>query len=298
MIELKELKQKIENNTLDLHCVIYKCSKQSEFIPHQYALEFCKNNDFEIQHAESVNELPFNNLFGTVSNKLIIYRVESLDEDLNIEQEEVAQNYIWVICNKISAKYKKIYSDNIVEVPKLDDWQIKDFIASSCDKLTKKEVEELFSYYKNDLFRLSNELDKIQLVGDYNKVKSQLFVDISNFNIFDFTNAVIRKDKVALSNIYREIDNIDIEPFGLITLLINNFRHIIDIQLARNATAESVGVSGKQFWAIKNYSCGYYSKEELVEIFKFLNGLDYKIKSGQIDTSLLVDYIICKIMTI
>ena len=42
MIELKELKQRIEQNNLDTYFIIFKCDKNSEFIPHQYALEFCK----------------------------------------------------------------------------------------------------------------------------------------------------------------------------------------------------------------------------------------------------------------
>ena len=101
-----------------------------------------------------------------------------------------------------------------------------------------------------------------------------------------------------MATVYKEIQNIDVEPFGLIALLINNFRNVIDVQLSRNATAESLGLSGKQFWAIKNYSCGFYNREELIEIFEFLNDIDYKIKSGELNTSILIDYIICKILTI
>lgn len=300
MISLNVLKHKIENNDLNIHCIIYVCDKINEFIPHQYALEFCKNNNFEIIHAESIVDLPHNNLFGNVSNYLTIYKIDTLNENLMVDQEEIAKNYVWVICNKINAKYKKIYDDNIVEVPKLQEWQIKDFITSRCKNLTDDEVNELYFCYKNDLFRLDSELDKLELIGsdNYKKIKNQLFVDVSNFNIFDVTNAIIKRDKITLSNIYKEINNIDIDPYGFITVLIKNFRQIIDVQLAKNATAESVGVSSKQFWAIKNYSCGYYNKDELVNIFKFLNSLDYKIKSGEIDTSLLIDYIICKIFSL
>lgn len=300
MIELRELKQKIEQNELLSHFIIFKCDKSSEFIPHQYAIEFCKNNNSDIIHIDSKENIPHTSLFDLVkNNNLNIYKVDTLDEDLNVDQEEIASNFIWVICNKISSKYKKIYDENIVDVPKLQDWQIKDFITSNCGWLTNDEVDELFSYYKNDLFRLNNELDKLKLLGSgsYKRIKNQLYVDISNFNIFDITNAIIKKDKMALSNVYKEIEHVDIDPFGLMTILIKNFRNIIDVQLAKNATAESVGVSGKQFWAIKNYSCGHYTKQELITIFNFLNGLDYKIKSGEMDTSILIDYIICKIFS-
>lgn len=301
MIELRELKQRIEQNDLNTHFIIFKCDKVSEFIPHQYAIEFCKNNNSDIIHIDSKENIPHASLFDIEkNNNLNLYKIDTLDENLNVDQEEIASNFIWVICTKISAKYKKIYENNIVEIPKLQDWQIKDFIKSNCNWLSEIELNELFSYYKTDLFRLNNELDKLKLIGEdsYNKIKSQLYVDINNFDIFDITNAIIKRDKVFLSDIYKEIEYADIEPFGLIILLINNFRHVIDVQLAKNATAESVGVSGKQFWAIKNYSCWHYTKQELITIFNFLNSLDYKIKSGEIDTSLLIDYIICKIFSL
>lgn len=296
MIQLEKLKLNIENNDLENHFIVYKCDKSSEFITYQYADLFCKNNDLEIKSIESAYDIPNNGLFGSISNYLFLYHVESLNEDLQIDVS--TNNFIWVVCNKINAKYKKLYENSIVEIPKLQEWQIKDFITSKCNGLKEKEVDELFSYYKNDLFRLDNELDKINLIGNYQKVREQLFVDVSNFNVFDITNAIVKRDKAALSNIYKEIDSIDVDSFGFISILITNFKHIIDIQLAKNATAESVGVSGKQFWAIKNYSCGYYNRKELMEIYSFLNGLDYKIKTGELDTSILIDYIICKILTI
>ena len=301
MINLNELKQQIEQNKLTHHLIIFKCAKGSEFIPYQYAHEFCKNNDVNVFYPDDVSQLPRNTLFGeSIQHDLTMYYVDNLTEDLNVDAEEIATNYIWVICNKINKKCQELYNDNIVEVTKLLDWQIKDFITSRCPDLKDNQVNELFDYYKDDLFRLDNELCKIELLGSkkYNYLRNQLFVDISNFNIFDIVNCIIRRDRRGISNIYEQIDCIDVEPFGLLTLLINNFRQVIDIQLAKNATAESVGVSSKQFWAIQKYSCGYYNRQELIYIYELLTSIDYKVKSGEISTDLILDYIICKILTL
>ena len=301
MIDIRQLKAEIENNNLTKHFIIFKCGKINKFIPHQYALEYCGKNDVGVVHVDSPEEFPRRTLFDSfVTSNLIIYEVDKLSEELPIEQEEVATNNIWVVCKNIDAKIKKLYEDYIVEVPKIDDWQILDLISTSCPDLLEKEQHELFDVYKEDLFRLNNELDKIKLCGNksYQRIKSQLYVDISNYDVFDITNAIIRRDKKRVSDVYNEIENIDVDPFGLLTLLINNFRKVIDIQLSRNPSAESVGVSDKQFWAIRKYSCGFYSKEELVEIFTFLNGIDYKVKSGELPSSLMIDYIICKVLSI
>lgn len=302
MIDIKAFKNKIETNTLDIHFIIFKCDKVNRFLPHQYAVAFCNANGANVVHVESPDDFPRRTLFGDylTSSDLTIYTIGKLDQELPVEQEEIATNYVWVICDKIDNKIKQIYNDHIIELPKIEPWQILDFITSACPGLTESEQNELMNYYGNDLFRLSNEIDKLRIVGDksYQRIKNQLFVDVSNYNVFDITNAIIRRDKQKLSDVYNDIENIDVDPFGFITLLINNFRRVIDIQLSRNPTAESVGVSDKQFWAIKKYSCGYYSKDELVTIFELLNSIDYKIKSGELNTATVIDYVICKIFSL
>jgi len=294
MIELDVLKKEIENNCISHNLIIFKCAKGSEFIPHQYAMHLRDSYNYTIQHVDDVSELPKASLFDVVDCfDLTILTLDKLEVPIS-----ETNNKVWIVCNKIDTKIKKQCDDTIVEIPKLEAWQIKDFINSYCENLTENQSNELYEMYKNNLFRLENELFKVNIIGDYEKVKSQLYTDVSNYNIFDITNAIIRRNRVSLCNAYHDIDCIDVEPFGLLTLLISNFRHVIDIQLARNATDESVGVSSKQFWAIKNYSCGHYSKEELVYIYKLLTSIDYRVKSGELDTSILVKYIICKILTL
>ena len=295
MIELKDLKHQIEMNKLKYPVIIFKCHKESMYIPHQYANKYCEDNNCEINHIEEIADIPKNNLFSNVNDSLNILKCENLSDELPMNT-----NNLWVICNKITKKISNKYDDILVDIPKLEDWQIKDFIKSYCDGLEDKYVGELFKYYHNDLFRLENEILKINLVGvkNYDKIKNQLFVDETSYNIFDIVNAIIQRNKIKLSNIYNDIDMLDVDVFGLTQLLINNFKNVIDVQLGRNATAESTGLSGKQFWAVKNYSCGFYSKQELVYIYEFLNDIDYEIKVGRLDTNIAVDYIICKIITL
>ena len=123
-----------------------------------------------------------------------------------------------------------------------------------------------------------------------------MFVDSTEYTVFDLTNSLLRKDFNGLEKIKYNLNIIDVDPFGLLSILLKNFRHVIDIQLAKNPTPEYVGVSSKQFWAIKNYSCGFYSKDELVHIYKLLLSLDKKIKNGDIPINMVIDYIICKIL--
>ena len=39
----------------------------------------------------------------------------------------------------------------------------------------------------------------------------------------------------------------------------------------------------------------YYTKEQLVRIFMFLSSVDYKLKSGELSSEYLIDYVLIKI---
>lgn len=293
-MDIKELKNKIENNTLDTKLLILNYKGNGDFIVHQYLNTFINNNKLNIININSLDEIPKKTIFSIKTDNIYFLNSDEVSFDISIDTDE----YVWISCKKIIGKKKKEITENIIEVPKLEDWQIKDYISSYCEKLSEDHINKLFSSYKKNLYRLENEIDKIRLfstIDPFIIIENQLFIEKENQNIFDFSNAIIQKDFKIVSSIYSKIANIDIEPFGLLTVLINNFRLIISIQLSRNTSAESLNISGKQFWAIQKYSCNHYTAEQLVSIYKFLLSIDYGIKTGNIDTKNLIEYIICKI---
>lgn len=296
MIELKDFKNQIENNNVDKNFLIFKYSGNGDFIVHQYLESYKNKNNLEVENIEDLSAVSNTNLFGDISTTIKFYETETFDIE-NINTKDI----LWVKCKKIPKSIEKKY-ENIINIPKLEEWQIKDYIKSNIPEIGDENIDFMCSMYKDNIYRIDKEIDKIKLFNKnerksiFNIIKDQLFTDISEYSIFDIVNSIVRKDTDSLVNAYVDIQNIDVEPFGLLALLTNNFKHVIDIQLAKNPSAESVGVSSKQYWAIKNYSCGFYSKDELVEIYKLLTSIDLKIKTGQLDTSNVVDYLVCKIM--
>ena len=71
---------------------------------------------------------------------------------------------------------------------------------------------------------------------------------------------------------------------------------MINIQLGINPTAESLSMKPGQFNAIR-HSCGYYSGNQLVNIFKLLTDMDRKIKVGEFPTNIMRDYLILSILS-
>lgn len=299
-MKLEDFKNQLEKNELSSNIFIFKCKDKnnSNFLFHQYLNRYISNNNFEIENIEDISALYNTNLFDIALDKNILYicELDKLDEIIinNIN------GYLWVKCNKVSKKLSSDYENIFIELPKLEEWQIKDYIDFNLPALNEQAKEKLFLNYRSNLFRLELELEKIKSFDNidtiYTDLEDQLFVDSTEYNIFDLTNCLLRRDFNGLNKIKYNLNIIDIDAFGLIKILLNNFRYVIDIQLAKNSTPEYVGISNKQFWAIKNYSCGFYTKEELVYIYKFLLLLDSKIKDGYISTDEVINYIICKIM--
>lgn len=283
-MNLQELKAHIENNTLKENLLIF--TGDGDFIFKQYLHKYVTDNSLDIKYIESIDEISSSNMFAFSSNVLYL-----LETDTFIK-EPASHNRVWVKCKKNKSK-----TDSI-ELPKLEEWQLEDYIKSKCFGLKDSEVKELLRCYKDNPFRLDLELDKILITGTYKYIKDQLYTDVANYMIFDLTTALVKRDKKKVSDILIEIEHIDVEPFGLLTLMTKNFRQLIDIQLAINPTAGSVGVSDKQFWVLKKYNSGYYNREELVKIYKWLLDIDKRIKNGELDTKYLNEYIITKIINI
>ena len=283
-MNLQELKAHIENNTLKENLLIF--TGDGDFIFKQYLHKYVTDNSLDIKYIESIDEISSSNMFAFSSNVLYLLETETFIT------EPASHNKVWVKCKKNKSK-----TDSI-ELPKLEEWQLEDYIKSKCTNLQDSEVKELLKCYKDNPFRLDLELDKIAITGTYKYIKDQLYTDVANYMIFDLTTALVKRDKKKVSDILIEIEHIDVEPFGLLTLMTKNFRQLIDIQQAINPTAESVGVSDKQSWVLKKYNSGYYNREELVKIYKWLLDIDKRIKNGELDTKYLNEYIITKIINI
>ena len=100
-----------------------------------------------------------------------------------------------------------------------------------------------------------------------------------------------------MKTVYTEIENIDCDPLGLVAILIKNFRDVISVQCTNNPSAQSCGMDSKKFWAVK-YSCGFYTRDQLVKIYSMLTSVDRRLKTGDITTDIIIDYIITYIISV
>lgn len=286
-MDIKELKQLIENKNIDTSFKLFLCKDESSYIiAEQYCNEIAKIFNFNIKYIDSINDIPDNSFIDDLN--LYVLKIE----EWSIKD---APNKCICICNKTK-------DDRAIIIPALEEWQVIDFALSKVRGIQKLKLESLIKLYKNYQTFL-NDIEKIAIFEkSIQSIVLDEFIDneamytIPNFKIWDLSNAIIKKDFNTVKEILKNLNSIDVEPLGLAKVLYSNFRSITCIQTNRNVTATDLGVSDKQFYVIKKFNCGFYNNDQLIDILSILTDVEYLFKYCELSLDDLIDYLIVKIM--
>lgn len=300
-MNIQDVKTSIENKTINDDLIIFRY-EDVPFVANQYINEIANIKNKKLIYIDNLSELNQDvfDIFNVNDNSDIkIYKCDNLEElGYNIK----SQKNLYIITHKVDKDIITEYNDFILDIPKLEGWHLKDYVYSVAEGVDYKELDWLIDICNSDIYRIENELDKFRLF-DVNERKYLLddmkyqgaFSDLSCFNVFNITNAVINKDMVMLKNSLEEIKNFDAEPLGVITLLYQGFRKLIQVLLAKNPTPENTGLKSSMIYAIsKNRN---YTKRQMLNNFLFLTNIDKMLKTGKIEIKWLIDYAVCKVLT-
>lgn len=282
-MELRELKNKIlaqEALSFPLLFINY----DNDYLIKSYVKKIAENNSLTIKEIESIKEMVDieSGMFKEV-DYLYIYR---LNNDDNLSKEQL-RDYKIILISDTDRKDSDIEK---VVFNKLENWQIEAYVQALLPGLDNQEVSWLCKNAKYDIWRLDNEASKLNIFDkkDQSKILMAInddngYVDLNELTIFNLSNAIMNKDMLGIKKVVEDIDNIDVEGTGLVTILLKNFLNIINIQTNSKATAQSLGMSEKQFRYLQYNQCNKYSNEELFNIYNFLTDIDYKLKSGLLE---------------
>lgn len=309
-MKINELKDAIVNNELsnDLLILTYD---DNTWLANQYVNAICEvraqNLDladeeelgYEIVEISSLLESSRDSiaLISNVNSNLNILRVETFDET---SPDYSQLKNVVVICKKIDKKIEKFVQDYVVKMPKLLDWQIKDYLKTECPGLDGDDVEWLYQATAGDIYRILNEVDKIKLFAqnERSSILSELRLangsDLYNMPIFDFTNAIVDCDKIKIADYMRHRKACPFEPMNIIGILLKTYNNILFATQNSKANFESLGMSSKQAYFLSKKYAGY-SAAKLKKMITFLSSLDARLKSGELDMSQdsLLDYVVC-----
>lgn len=296
-MQLRDLKDKILKKEYISFPLIFM-SNGDDFIIKQYLNAIAQNQHLTILNINSLKELDdITSSMFFENNDLFVYNVS---QDISLSKKDFQKGNVIIIANK-DIKETDI---DAVKFDTIENWMIDDYACTLLPGVLKQEVQWLCKVCNYNIYRVDLECSKINCFEkkDQQKIfelinKENGYSDLSDLNIFNLSNAIIKKDIIAIKNIVRDIENIDIEAVGLVTILLKQFLNIINIQLNKKANAASLGMSEKQFRAI-SYNCNKYNTNKIMNIYQFLNNLDYKLKSGLLDISNkdLIQYILNNIL--
>jgi len=275
-MQLTDLKNKLEEGNLGDDPLVFKYS-DNKFLCEQYVSSIVKSKNLSILYIDSLEELnSHEDLFEEVNRYLYVWHTDKVMSAILPEHKNLV-----VICKDPGA-------NECIEVPKLINWQVDDYVKMRLPGLSEKERQWLCGVAKYNIYRLEQECNKLSafIPADQQIIFKEMnlenmFCDLNNLNIFNFTNAIIKKDIYTINDIISNILFYDIEGTGVVTILIRNIKNIIDIQFNSKATAESLNMSPKQFAAIK-YNVGKFTNEQLIKIHEFLLSIDYRLKRGDL----------------
>lgn len=302
---LEQLKDAVQNNSYD-GCLIILTYSDSKFIPVQYLNKIIQDKQWSLDYRYEIDNsiISVSDLFGmsSVSQCLRVFDVDIFDYS---DSRLIEEKNLIIICKKVAEEVKRLFQNYIINIPKLEDWQIKDYVYSLLDGIKESDLDTFINLCGNNIYRIESEVAKIILFKSELRQKlfnefqiDGVFSDLTDATVFDLADAILKKDVHELLYIYKQIDCMDVSPIGLVSILYQSVKNIIKIQLTKNSTPESVGIAKNKFFAIKYNYVGKYSRQQLINLFLTLTDIDKRIKTSQLDVEDIIDYLIVYVFSV
>lgn len=284
---LKDLKELINNQTAYKDGIIFEGDL---FIAKQYIEAIAKINQKPISYTQNIQEVKkVRSLFGEIETpKSLVYVTDKLTSLIEIKP------YCYIIC-------KSYVGNNKIDITKLQEWHVIDYLTSN-SKVDPIKLKALAKACNYDLFLLDNELSKFKIFNTsvQSSVYNRLYEDGQltksyEETIFDFTNALLNKDKNLLIKFYTNLSNYDVEPLGVVTIIYKQLRNIILVGFNKNATEENTGLSSKQIYYIKK-NLNKFDSNYIIKSFQFICEVEKLLKEGVITNNQLLDYVVINLL--
>lgn len=221
--------------------------------------------------------------------------------------------YIILIAGKVDGRSKdyKIFKDKfkIIDLLQVDNGKdiykyVEDYIKDRGYKIDKYNLDYLVELLGNDINNINNEIDKILLYLNDDKVISREVIDklvsdnIDNI-MYEFTNAVLDRDYEKISKMYNDFKIENVGYDYLIGSLGNALRGALVIKILYNQVNSNSEIAKfigkKEFYVKKMIERLYnYTVDDLCMMIDKLGIIDREYKSGKSNIDMLELYLLGK----
>lgn len=280
----QELKQNILNGTISDELIIF-VSPENNFLVDAYINEMCALTNKNKNYITSLTD--------TTESALAL--VMNYAEDLNIlvteTFSELHEDYeeftsCVVVCKAVDKRIVEKVTSYVIEVPKLVEWQIKDYMKAICQGLSELDINWLYEATGKDIYRIENELTKLSLLDtdEQSAVLASMRIDpatdLCAFKpSYILSDALIKNNRAVALDFLTHQQTYKVDPIGLVTMTLNKYKNILLLTYKSGIKEEYLELEKKQIDGIKKYNTNI----PLIRIMKsieFLSSVDSRLKSN------------------
>ena len=203
------------------------------------------------------------------------------------------------------SKSVKLYTNEIVTFEYMDADTLYKYVQKEC-RLSDDNTYELIDRCERDYSRVLLETDKIRTYAGACNISDdeafrQLVADGAITKppkdaIFAFTDAMLRADIDRAFELLEECKGIGESPLRIISVLYSNFKRVLQVQACESS--DVCAETGLTAWDVKlaRQTIGAWRAEDLVFFLKTLQGLEQKIKTGEVEEANAIDLLMVLIL--
>lgn len=305
-MEIQELKCLIKDNSIPNFLVF---TGEEYAIQKIYIKQIAKVKNLTVRYIDSVTDILTE--LGSISFLKVNYLYVVLDDKELISNETLQKELIDRLKTDIliltltsvdkRLKFCKTYKQSFVEFNALKSEMVKRYIQKEID-LSDKNCDRLIEACEGSYSRCLLEIDKIKrYAGNSNKAFEQLLADGTIHQppkdaIFDFVKAVLQNHARLAYSLLEECKAVGESNLAILSVLFNSTKQLLQVQTCESKDIEKT--TGLQYWQIKNAKecVGRYSTNNLIYIMKLIQSTERRIKTGEIEESIAVEYVISNIL--
>ncbi len=270
----------------------------------------------ELTFSDFVKELETMPFLGgkrlvIVRNLLLENKDHSLLEKILVQLEKVPESVVLVFFEKgVPDKRSKLFKvlKKIAQTEEFflpEPWQVNKWIeeevAKRGGKINSLAVDKLAVFVGNNLWQLSNEIDKLIAYAGGKEIKSEdveLLVKAKvDKNIFRLTDAFGKKDRKLALQILHEFIDLGLKPEYLLAMLGGHLRNLIQVKESSQNGLYPVQIQALTKlhpYVVKKCleQSRAFTLEQLIRIYEELAGLDEKLKLGKVPSRTALELIL------
>ena len=291
---------------------LYFIESDNHIILDKYVREIVSSNNFNLDElirydltltniSDVIMEL---NTYGLFTNRKIVFARDAtfLTTDKSEIEHDIdsfikyinnpSDNILILSCRKLDGK--KNIAKLVKEKFKIVDINInyQEYVKerSKGYKFSTSDIIYFLSLTKEDIDRINNELDKLLMYKESDKVITKEDIDLIvvkkiDDNIFDLIEAIIKKDKKRSLTIYHDIVSYGEEVFKILISLANQIRLLLQVKILNKESDIDIAnklklKNPKQLYFLRQKILNY-KKEELIDYLYKLSIMDEELKLGK-----------------